>query len=88
MDQLYHNYKRIALVAHSPEDLDAYRWRVQEVARYCERWNMRYEEILGSPDYFLRLLESTAELERIGKDFILVHPGGELRQEQFLRLGP
>ncbi len=88
MDQLYHNYKRIALVAHSPEDLDAYRPRAQEVARYCERWNMRYEEILGSADYFLRLLQSVADLEHITEDFVRVQPGGELRQEQFLRLGP
>ena len=86
MDQMYHNYKRIALVAHSQEDLDTYRERAKQVARYCERWGMRYEEILGSPDFFLHLLEAARDPEHASDDFILVQPGGELRQEQFLRL--
>ncbi len=86
MDQLYHNYKRLALVAHSREDLDAYRERALAVARYCERWGMRYEEILGSPDFFRRLIEAAADPEHAGDDFVVVQPGGEIRQEQFLRL--
>ncbi len=86
MDQLYHNYKRLVLVADSQEDLEAYRERAQEVARYCERWGMRYEEILGSPDFFRRLIQAAAEPERASDDFVVVQPDGELRQEQFLRL--
>jgi hypothetical protein len=86
MDQLYHNYKRLALVAHSREDLDHYRARAQEVARYCERWGMRYEEILGSPEFFERLIRASIDLNSAGEDFVVVPPGGELRQEQFLRL--
>ncbi len=85
MDQLYHNYKRLALVAHSQEDLDAYRGRAEEVARYCGRWGMRYEELLGSSDFFLHLLEAASSVECAREDFIVVPPGGELRQGQFLR---
>ena len=88
MDQLYHNYKRLALVAHSQEDLDAYRTRALEVARYCERWGMRYEEILGSPDFFRRLIEAAADIEHAAVDFIVVQPGGELAQAEFLRRTP
>ena len=86
MDQMYHNYKRLAFVAHSQEDLDTYRDRAQEVARFCERWGMRYEELLGSTEFFERLLQTAANLEEAAEDFIVIPPGGELRQDQFLRL--
>ncbi len=86
MDQLYHNYKRLVLVADNQQDLDTYRERAREVARYCERWGMRYEEILGAPDFFRRLIETAANPEHAGDDFVVVQPGGELRQEQFLRI--
>jgi hypothetical protein len=85
IDSLYHNYKRIAFVAHSQEDLEKYRPRAQEVARFCERWGMRYEEIEGSQAYVNRLVEVALSPEGRGEDFILVPPGEELRQEQFLR---
>lgn len=85
MDQMYHNYKRLALVAHSQEDLDAYRAQAQEVARFCERWGMRYEEILGSTDFFEQLIETASNPEQAGTNFIYIPPGGELKQEQFLR---
>jgi hypothetical protein len=86
MDQLYHNYKRLVLVAHSQQDLDAYRERALEVAAYCERWGMRYEEILGSTAFFERLIEAASHAELADGDFIYVPPGGELKQERFLRL--
>lgn len=84
VDQLYHNYKRLALVAHSQEDLELYRPRAIEVARFCERWGMRYEEMLGSSEYFERLIRAAAAPEQAEVDFIFVPPGGELRQEEFL----
>lgn len=86
MDQLYHNYRRLALVAHSREDLDTYRARAREVARFCERWGMRYEEMLGSSDFFEHLIRAAATPEQPHTDFIIIPPGGELRQDQFLRL--
>jgi hypothetical protein len=88
MDQMYHNYKRIAFVAHSQEDLDTYRARAREVARFCERWGMRYEEMLGSTEFFERLIQTANDVHNAGADFVVVQPGGELRQEQFLRLNP
>jgi hypothetical protein len=86
MDLLYHNYKRLALVAHSQEDMEAYRPRAQEVARFCERWGMRYEEIHGSTSFFERLVQTASDPERAEEDFILIDPEGKLRQDQFLRL--
>ena len=86
IDQLYHNYKRLVLVAHSQQDLEEYRDRALEVARFCERWGVRYEEIRGSTDYFERLIGAASNPAEAEEDFIVVPPGGELRQDQFLRL--
>ena len=94
MDQQYQHYERLVLVAQSQADLDKYRAQAQEVARYCERWGMRYEEILGSDAYVRRLVE-VAALSRGGaapsgkpfadRDFVIIPPGGEIRQDQFIR---
>jgi hypothetical protein len=85
IDSLYHNYKRLVLVAHSQADLQAYRGKAMEVAKFCERWGMQYQEILGSSEYFEHLIQVALLQEQPGEDFILVPPGGELRQDQFLR---
>jgi hypothetical protein len=46
---------------------------------------MRYEEILGSEAYIRRLIELAASLDQTtDPDFIVVPPGGELRQADFL----
>ncbi len=84
MDQQYQHYERLVFVAHSQEDLEAYRPQALEVARYCERWGMRYEEILGSDAFVRRLLEAAENLDSAGDDFVIVHPGGEVRQEHFI----
>jgi hypothetical protein len=88
IDSLYHNYKRLVLVAHSQEDLAVYRGRALEVAKFCERWGMRYQEILGSSEFFEHLVGAALDPESVDENFILVSPGSELLQEQFLRLAP
>lgn len=92
MDQQYQHYERLVLVAHSEVDLEAYRPEAQEVSRFCERWAMRYEEMLGSDRYVRRLIELAEQLAGNGasasvadKDFLIVPPGGEIRQESFMR---
>ena len=56
------------------------------MARYCERWGMRYEEIQGSDGYVKRLLEVATDLGKANKDdFVIIPPGGEIRQSQFIR---
>jgi hypothetical protein len=72
-------------VAHNPQDLVHYRPQAEEVARYCQRWGMQYEEILGSEDYINRLIQVATALDQAGEDFIVVPPGGELSQSQFIR---
>jgi hypothetical protein len=85
MDQQYQHYKRLVLVAHSQADLEKYRPQAHEVARYCERWGMRYEEILGSDQYVRRLVEVAAALDKADDDFLVIPPGGEISQTQFIR---
>ena len=84
MDQQYQHYKRIVLVAHQQEDLEKYRSQAQAVAKFCERWGMRYEEKLGSDRYVARLVEVANSLDTQDKDFLIVPPGGEIRQEDFI----
>jgi hypothetical protein len=90
MDQQYQHYERLVLVAQNQEDLDAYREQALEVARFCERWGMRYEERLGSDDYVRRLVSLASSLDAAGAsaDFLVIPPGGEIRQEQFMRCAP
>ena len=93
MDQQYQHYERLVLVAHSQADLETYRPQAQEVARFCERWGMRYEEILGSDRYVRRLVElvretvegKTAVMDLYDGDFLIIPAGGEIQQEQFMR---
>jgi hypothetical protein len=72
------NYKRIALVdagnGFSPE----HRAHARENARFL---NLKYEEIEGSREYFARMLQGGWE-----KDFLILHPGEEVKQEYFLAL--
>jgi len=91
LDEQYQNYKRVALVAHSEDDLEEYRPAAQEVARFCRRWDMRYEEILGSDDYVRRLVETaldilqegTAAVKELASDFVIVPPGEVIDQNAF-----
>ncbi len=92
LDQQYQHYERIVLVAPNAEEMSAYRSQAQEVARFCQRWGMRYEEVLGSDDYVRRLIELALGLrdgaispEGAGSDFLVIPPGGEIRQEMFMR---
>ena len=78
-------YERLAMVAHTQEDLEKYRPEAEEVARYCQRWGFRYEEILGSDVYVRRLIEVAAALDQADGDFVVVPPGGEIKQTQFMR---
>lgn len=84
MDQQYQHYKRLVMVAHHQEDLDQYRSQARQVAKFCERWGMRYEEKLGSDRYIARLVEIAKSLNGNDKDFLIVPPGGEIRQEDFI----
>lgn len=85
MDQQYQNYNRLVLVTHNREDLEKYRLEALKVAKYCEQWGMRYEEIIGSEVYVQQLIEVAANLSKANEDFVLIPPGGVLLQDMFMR---
>ncbi|MGD2026882.1 MAG: DUF1638 domain-containing protein [Anaerolineales bacterium] len=85
MDTQYQHYKRLAFIAHQEADLFEYRPSAKEVAAYCERWDMSYEEILGSDKYVRQLVEIALNLDKLDSEFLVVPPGGTLKQEAFLR---
>ncbi len=78
MDEQYKNYKRIALVGHSEEDLAEYRERAMQVADYCGRWGMTYHEIGGSDSYVRRLVSVATDLSQADDAFLVIPPGGKI----------
>jgi hypothetical protein len=94
MDTQYHNYRRLMMVARNQPELEAYRPKALEVADFCSRWGMRYEEILGSDEYVQRLAALAFALKQAGVlppdeaergDFLVIPPGGTLKQDMFIR---
>ena len=85
MEYQYHNYKRLMLVARSNEELGNYRPKALEVAEYCSRFGMKYEEIIGTDDYFNNLKDIALDLEGPTDEYLLIPPGGKLTQAQFFR---
>jgi hypothetical protein len=86
MDEQYKNYKRLVLVAPTQAELDAYRPKALEVADFrAERWGFRYEERIGSDDFVTRLVTVAYQLKQSTDDFLVIPPGGEVRQEMFFR---
>jgi hypothetical protein len=86
IDEQYKNYKRIILVAPNQEELDAYRAQAREVADFCAgRWGYRYEERIGSEDFVGKLLQLGPQLGASTDEFLVIPPGGEIKQEMFWR---
>jgi hypothetical protein len=83
MNQQYKNYKHLMFVAHHQGDLEAYRPRALEVADYCKRFGMAYEEYLGSEDFLQQIAEALITQENWSSNFVVVSPGGTLKQELF-----
>jgi hypothetical protein len=72
------NYTRIAMVDSGIGLSEKHREHARENARF---FNLKYQEIAGSLDFFARMLR-----KRWDRDFIIVPPGGEIQQAVFLQL--
>ena len=83
MEQQYQHYKCLMFIAHRQEDFEAYRPRALEVAAYCERFGMIYEEYFGSEDFLDQIAEALDIQENWSSNFIVVPPGGIIQQEMF-----
>ncbi|UCF29479.1 MAG: DUF1638 domain-containing protein [Chloroflexota bacterium] len=84
MEQQYQHYRQLVFVAQSQDDLDQYRPRALEVAAYCERFGMVYDEYLGSDEFIKQISEALKSQQNLSPEFIVVPPGGKLQQEMFL----
>jgi hypothetical protein len=86
IDMMYGRYKRLCFVAHNRADLDEYRPQAMQVADFCaRRWNMAYEERIGADGLIRRLLEAPRRPGNLGEDFVIVQPGGTVKQMMFIR---
>ena len=83
MDSQYQHYHRLRFVAHSQDDLDAYRPIALEVAEFCRRWDMQYDEYLGATDFVSALEKTVASPAQADDAFIIVQPGETLTQDMF-----
>tara|TARA_B100001964_G_scaffold245723_1_gene335183 strand:+ start:2626 stop:3330 length:705 start_codon:yes stop_codon:yes gene_type:complete len=84
MEQQYQNYKRLTFVAHSQDDFITNRPRIMKVADYCQRFGMEYDEYLGCKDFLDQISGILTSQQAVPPDFIVVPPGGVLKQEMFL----
>ncbi len=83
LDQQYLHYRRLALVTHSQADLEACRPRARQVAAFCQRWGMAFEEVAGSERLLNKLLWIAAGHEPVDDEFVVVEPGGSLSFDHF-----
>jgi hypothetical protein len=86
IDEQYRNYKRLVLVAPNEAELDACRHQASQVADFCAaRWGYRYEERIGCDGFVRRLITEAPQLHESTEDFLVVPPGGQIKQEMFWR---
>jgi hypothetical protein len=46
---------------------------------------MRYEELTGTDLFIRQLVERAHSKEKADEDFVIIQPGGELKQADFIR---
>jgi hypothetical protein len=86
LDALFGRYTRLCLLASTAADLAECRAEAREVADFCSRrWDMSYEEHIGSDALLSGLLEAPQKMDALGEDFVVVPPGGRVEPQMFVR---
>jgi hypothetical protein len=86
VDTMYASYTALCFVATTEQELGECAERVREVADFChERWDMSYDERVGSPELLERLLAAPRDPTGPGEDFLVIPPGGRVESGMFLR---
>lgn len=86
IDALFGGYTHLCLLASTTADLAACRAEAREVAEFCSsRWDMSYEERLGSDALLSGLLDAPQKMDALGEDFVVVPPGGRVEAQMFAR---
>jgi len=88
VEMKYHHYRKLCMVGFSQEELDECRPMSARVAEFCaRRWNMQYEEVVGSASLLDALILAPQDLKTAGPEFVVVPPGGEIEAAMFMREG-
>jgi len=88
VEMKYHHYRRLTMVGFSQQELDECRPQATRVAEFCAaRWNMEYEEIIGSTALLEAVLQAPGQLESNNGQFVILKPGQEIQAEMFLQAG-
>ena len=88
VEMKYRHYRRLCMVGFSEQELAECREMAMEVASFCKnRWNIEYEETIGTTAMLEALLKMPASLNSGDSEFVVIPPGGEISMEMFLREG-
>lgn len=88
VEMKYRHYRKLCMVGYTQQELEECRPMALRVAQFCAaRWNVEYEEIIGSKALLEALIGMPARLGGAHAEFVVLEPGGEIRAEMFLREG-
>lgn len=87
VEMKYRHYRKLTMVGFSQEELDECRPMALRVAEFCKRWNMEYEEIIGSTALLESMLKMPGKIGASNAEFVVLKPGEEIRVEMFLQEG-
>ena len=88
VEMKYRHYRKLCMVGFNQQELEQCRPMALRVAEFCAtRWNMAYEEILGSTALLESLLKAPSRLGASNPEFVVVPPGGQISVAMFLDEG-
>jgi hypothetical protein len=83
IDTIYGSYRRLCVIAFSPEEMEETRRLAAPVADFCRsRWGATCEERIGDPGLIVRL--AAFRPDEVDPDLLVIPPGGTVTQEMFL----
>ena len=88
VEMKYRHYRKLCMVGFNQLELEQCRPMALRVAEFCAtRWNMEYEEILGSTALLESMLKAPSRLGSSDPEFVVVPPGGQISVAMFLDVG-
>lgn len=88
VEMKYRHYRKLCMVGYSQQELEECRPMAMRVAEFCaKRWNMEYEEVIGSTSLLEALIGMPARLDSENSEFVVLEPGRKIEVEMFLREG-
>jgi hypothetical protein len=89
IDTMYPPLSPDLLCRLSDAELEQYRAQALEVAEFCrKRWGMVYEEVRGTDRLVRELAATPSKFDSGNEEFVVIRPGGEVKEEMFRWPGP